>query len=1083
MEENTTIVAIGASAGGLEAIQTFFKHVPENSNVAYVVIQHLSPDYKSLMDELLARYTNIAINIVTDGMVVEKNNIYLIPPRKNMSLFNNKLLLDDQDFQKGHSLPIDIFFKSLAKERTNKAIGVILSGTGSDGTLGSRAIKESGGMIMVQYPEDAKFDGMPRSAISTGVVDYVLKTELMPQELLKYIKHPFVTKNNSLEDILSKDIDVLSRILMVLRDFSGIDFSYYKENTIIRRLERRLSINQYNNLDDYFNFLIESDNEKNILYRELLIGVTRFFRDEETFNFIKEKVIENLVKNSASTTIRIWSAACSTGEEAYSLAILFLEYFEKQNIKKELKIFATDIDKDAIEIASNGFYPDSVVSDIEPKLLTKYFSRKDNGYKIHEKVRKSVIFAKHNVLKDPPFSKIDLISCRNLFIYLKSKIQLKVLSMFYFSLTENGYLMLGSSETIGDMSEAFYTINSKLKIFKYRKGYNTIISRNISLPKQTNLQLQKGLNQNKIFSSIKSDFIIDQVFNFFTPPSVIIDTSNNIIQLINDVNKYLTFSTGRFSNDLFKLVNSDLRIILSNIIRRLKADENHVIFKDITNIKGFEDQVLDIEGRKIIEPKENEKFIIVSFISKNVIKNESPTIIKVDKQFKDKIIDLETELQFTKENLQATVEELETSNEELQSSNEELIASNEELQSTNEELQSVNEELFTVNSEYQDKIQELTTLNNDIQNLLKNTQIGTLYLDNSLRIRKLTSHIQKLTNILDSDIGRPIQHISVSEYYPEISNDILKVKQTLKPINREIKNDHGKWFLVTIKPYRNQDNAIDGIIVTFVDITHLKEAKIEAEKMSDKLQMALNMGSMAWWEMELPSGKVNYDDNKIRMLGFNPSDFSNYKDFMKLIHPDDYDRTMQAMADHLSGKKNIYDVKYRIKTVNGNYIWYYDKGGVVEFDSKGKPKKITGIVININEQIDFEKNISNQKSIINTLLESSYDCASVFVNFDGRIQFANKNAINLFNLKTSKVTDRTYDDLEWKITDLDGNLIKPDDLPFGIIKKQLISVKDYKHYIEDNDRKILLSVSGFPLYDNEKQFFGAIFNIKEEKDG
>ncbi len=1083
-DNNTIIVAIGASAGGLEALQTFFQNVPDNIKIAFVVIQHLSPDYKSLMDELLARYTNIKINIVKDGMKIKNNNVYLIPPRKKMTLFNNKLFLEEQDLKKGINLPIDIFFRSLAKEKGKNSIGIILSGTGSDGTLGIKAIKEAGGMIMVQDPEKAKFDGMPRSAISTGLVDYVLSTNKMPQELIKYIKHPFVKKTKALEEVLTKDIDVISKILIVLREYSGIDFSYYKENTIIRRLERRLSINQYNNLDDYFNFIVDSDKEKNILYRELLIGVTRFFRDEDSFIKLQNEIIPDIVAKSNNKDIRVWSAGASTGEEAYSLAISFLEYFEKNNIKKQLKIFATDIDKDSIEIASNGFYPESIISDIDKNFLNKYFTKKDNGYKANEELRKTVIFAKHNVLKDPPFSKIDLISCRNLFIYLKSNIQARVLSMFYFSLSENGYLMLGSSETIGEMAEAFKIVDSKLKIFKYKKGYSAFLPRNISLPRQTNIELEKNLGSKvQTLSSLKSDFLIEQVFNFFAPPSILIDKNNNIIQLINDVNKFLSFPKGRFTNELFRLVEEDLRVILTNIIRRLKTSEQFVIFKDVTKIPGFETKKIDIEGRRITEPKDKDIFFLISFRTKDIkTKDISPTVVKVDNQFKDKIVELERELQFTKENLQATVEELETSNEELQSSNEELIASNEELQSTNEELQSVNEELYTVNSEYQDKIQELTTLNADIQNLLNNTQIGTLYLDSKLCIRKFTPQVTKLTNIMEMDIGRPIHHMSISDHYPNFNKDIQKVQDQLKPVKKEIKDDKNQWHLITIMPYRTQDNAIDGIIITFVNITHLKETKRLASEIESRLQLALDIGEMAWWEYDIKTNIVTYDDKKATMLGYKPDEFpDDVYEITDLIHPDDYDKSMKAMKDHIDGKTSSYEAVYRIKTKNGAYRWFYDKGGIVAYCDNNKPYKVTGIVINIDTQKQINAQRLNNEIIINNLLENNPN-AVTFVNKKGEIIFANKRAENLLGLTRKQIKERNYNHPDWEIKDINGNKIKPENLPFGIIKSQGIVIEDYKHYIikSDNER-ILLSISGYPVYDKKHNFFGAIFYLNKNK--
>jgi len=828
-EDNLVIVGIGASAGGLEAIQEFFKAVSINSGLAYVVIQHLSPDYKSLMDELLARITKIRIFKIEDGMLVEPDTIYLIPPRKNLTIYHGKLYLESQNHKSGLNLPIDIFLRSLAAEKEKHAIGIILSGTGSDGTLGTKAIKEAGGMIMAQDPQTSKFDGMPRSSIATGLVDYILTPAQMPEEILNFIKHPLIDRPKALEKILPKDIDALTKIMLILRNHCGIDFSYYKENTIIRRLERRLSINRFETLEQYVAFLTESSKEKDILYRELLIGVTRFFRDGEAFDVIQNVVLPELFSNKNKQTLRVWSVACSTGEEAYTLAIIISEYVEKFNISREIKIFATDIDKYSLEYAGTGFYPDSVVSDIDPKLLNKYFIKRENGYQASDSLRKMVIFATHNVLKDPPFSKIDLISCRNLFIYFKPEIQTRVLSMFYFGLNPESYLFMGSSETTGEMTQGFQPVDSKWKIYKYNKDFKPPILHDLPLPKlsHSEYEVNSVVNRARFNDFSKLDRITNNIFNLFVPPSVIIDKEYNILQVINDITKYIKVQPGRFSQNLFNLVSDDMKILLNSMLRRLKPENNFIVFDNISTISGLEDDSLILEGRLIVDEKSKSDYYLISFISRKIEKKQRHKTLKIDVkgQFNERINELERELQFTKESLQATVEELETSNEELQSSNEELIASNEELQSTNEELQSVNEELYTVNSEFQNKIDELTRLNADINNLLKNTNIGTLYLDRKLLIRKFTPSITKITNIRDSDVGRPAYHIVVSEVYTEFLDDVRQVMETLQPLERELRDKTDQWLLLRLMPYRTDDNAIDGVIVTFIDIS--KQKKIE----------------------------------------------------------------------------------------------------------------------------------------------------------------------------------------------------------------------------------------------------------------
>lgn len=829
-------VGIGASAGGLEALQAFFRTMPKDTGMTFIVIQHLSPDYKSMMDELLARCTDMSISIATEGMVVKSDHIYLIPPRYNLMIFHGNLYLEKHNVQKSNHLPIDVFFRSLAVDQGKKAVAVVMSGTGSDGTLGIRSIKEAGGMIMVQDEGSAKFDGMPKSSISTGLVDYILPPEKMAEELLNYTRHPFIQKSKSMEVNMPQNMDTLAKVNLILRDYSGIDFSYYKENTIARRLERRVSINKCQKLEDYLEFLVESDKEKDVLYRELLIGVTSFFRDVDAFQCLRKEVIKKLVKEKS---IRIWSAGCSTGEEIYTLAMLCLEEKQKINADCEVKIFATDIDRHSLDVASQGFYPDSILSDVHPELLAKYFTKVENGYQVKEEVRKMVVFATHNLLKDPPFSKLNLMVCRNLFIYLKPSMQQKILNMFYYSLSPGGYLFMGNSESLGEMSEGFDTINSKWKIYRYKKGFQAPIMNEMkALEPQKQGQVKGWTPDTDQRKTKQINGFGDSIIQAVLPPSVVVDGQDHIVQVINNMNPFFEVKQGRFSQLLFHHLPSDLSIYVSGLLRRLRQGEEAMISENISELEGYPEEQTTIEGRKFL--LENTPYYLISFRREPVRRMETKSIeikTSVREALNQRIEDLEKELQVTRENLQATVEELETSNEELQSSNEELIASNEELQSTNEELQSVNEELYTVNSEYQLKIEQLTEANNDLNNLLNNTEVGAIYLDRKLCIRKITPMVTRLTHIRESDIGRPIAHIATLSNYPELLTDIQQVMDALKSVEREISTENGTWFS-RIRPYRTAYNAVEGVLITFVDISELKLAQADLDESRQKLKAA-----------------------------------------------------------------------------------------------------------------------------------------------------------------------------------------------------------------------------------------------------
>jgi len=964
------VVGIGASAGGLEALQDFFKSMPIDNGLAFVVIQHLSPDYRSMMDELLARQTKMKIFVIDDGMQLEPNCIYLIPPRKNLSIFHNQLFLEDYSLKKGLNLPIDIFFRSLANEKGKNGIGIILSGTGSDGALGTRAIKETGGMIMVQDEATAKFDGMPRSSISTGVVDFILPPDKMPEVLLDYVKHPFIQKSTATENILSRDLDSLTKITMILRDFCGIDFSYYKSNTIVRRLERRVSINRCNSIEEYLIVLSESDKEKDTLYRDLLIGVTRFFRDQEAFNFITERVIPTFF-TCQSKVVRIWSAGCSTGEEVYSLAILIAEHIETLKYEVEVKIFATDIDRQSLAIAGQGFYPDNIMVDVDAMLLNKYFNRAEAGYQVKEVIRRMVVFATHNLLKDPPFSKLDLIVCRNLFIYLKQEVQFRILSMFYNSLNANSYLFMGSSESVGELTDAFHAVDSKNKIYQQKPGFKTDISKELGLVLNSSKKHIDPNNYiNQYLPSAKTERLLEKILPVYMPPSIIIDINDNIVQIIGDVNKFTTINQGRFSQNIYAILPDSLGKYVSSFVRRLRKQNQSLRSEGFITIKELDSNQVRIEGHVVETDKNFYNLIVFEFKDKDAETQNNYNAVQITDDFSERITGLERELQLNKEALQVTIEELETSNEELQSSNEELIASNEELQSTNEELQSVNEELYTVNSEFQLKIEEQERLNNDMNNLLNNTEIGAIYLDRNLCIRKITPAVSRITNIISGDIGRPISHISNFNYNQPIMENVLKVTENLQPIESEFVDQGGNCFLVRIRPYRVDSNAVDGILITFVNINLFKVEQHKVELLSQRLNNSLNIGKMAWWEWDLRSGVVKYDPKKATMIGYTVEEFPTdvYK-ICDLIHPDDYEITMDVMRKHLQGITSAWVTTYRIRRKSGEYSWYYDRGEIIERDDFGKPLKLIGTVIDVTELMQVEQDLKVQNALLKQALD------------------------------------------------------------------------------------------------------------------
>lgn len=949
------VVGIGASAGGLEALEQFFRNADSKSGLSYIVVQHLSPDYKSLMVELLSKYTNMKVLRAEDGMKIEKNKVYLIPPKKNMTVFHRKLFLTDQQHHLGLNLPIDIFFRSLADDLLEKAIGIILSGTGSDGTLGIRAIKGAGGIVMVQDEDSAKFDGMPKSAIATGLVDFVMSPDKMGEQLLRYTSHPLVKKQTN-QNQIAKNEDYFSKVLSYIRNNTGTDFTFYKPNTIVRRIERRMSINQVDNIEQYVDILGQSINEIKTLYKELLIGVTKFFRDNEAFKIIKEKVLPKIFKDAQpNSQLRFWVVGCSTGEEAYSLAILIQEYMEEANYNNDVKIFATDIDKEAIEYASAGIYPESIVADVSVERLKAYFSKNGTTFKVKEAIRQMVIFATHNITKDPPFSKIDFISCRNLLIYLEPIMQKRVLSAFSFSLNKGGFMFLGTSESLGDLANSFSTFDLKWKIYNNLRSEKRAILDDYNIPQIKKEVLKTNKETPNVIRGTEEFYenIMDALFDEYVPPSVVIDEKQNVLHVFNDVNKFMQVPKGKMNSNLMNMIPEDLSIPLSTAIHKASKEKRTVKYSNISFKK--EDKVfnVNINVKLISNDGLSNKYILIIF---EEIQNQDTSLeyteYKADPENNQRVNDLEQELKYTKENLQATIEELETSNEELQATNEELIASNEELQSTNEELQSVNEELYTVNSEYQQKIEELTELNNDINNWFKTSNISTIFLDLKLRIRKFTPEINKYVNLIQNDIGRPFKHISYNFEYNNFVNDVDKVLKTLNHIEHEINVGKNNWALIKILPYRTTDNAVKGVVITFIDITDRKKQEQQIERERDLLISVLDNSPNAKTMVD-SIGNITFANKKaIELFGIT------YDEMMNMKFNSNQWRVTDKNGNNISDEKRPFMVIKRTKSPVRNMNEYFQtpEGERKKLCISGSPvfdnlNNVVGAVFSIEEEL------------------------------------------------------------------------------------------------------------------------------------
>ncbi|WP_347160086.1 chemotaxis protein CheB [Pontibacter chitinilyticus] len=823
------LVGIGASAGGLEAIHKLFDHFPGNSSFSFVIIQHLSPDHKSLMAELLSKHTSMQVREAEDKMRTKPNCVYVLPSGKQLTLQHGRLRLTEKERNREPNFAIDLFFASMAKDLGQYAIGVVLSGTGTDGTKGAKAIKSAGGMVVVQEPESAKFDGMPRSAIETGFVDYVLPPEQMPGEIIEYTRKIPLVQSIIAQNNHSNDEAVLQEILDMVCKHTQTDFTNYKQATINRRIRKRMEHLKLESLKDYLHYLQENPTEVKQLCMEFFIGVTRFFRDAEAFKVLEEEVIPKIIAGKAEgEAVKVWVAACSTGEEVYSLAILFREAYERLGMEPQVKLFATDIDQRAITKASSAIYPASIASDVSEDRLKRFFHQRGNRYIVNEEVRKLVIFAQHDLQKDPPFSRMDLISCRNMLIYLNATLQNKVLALFPYALNMGGYLLLGPSEHIGEMKPYFSEEHRKWKLFKKIKETRGI-RQNYGIKEYTPALATSNPSSNSSYKAeinIRySDTFMDAVAEDYKVTGLYVDASYQLLHGIGDINRFLKFPDKRLHFNLLKMVPEELAVTLSVGIRKALKQDRKIVARQVRVKFGKTEQLLHVTIRPINLQQDQPKIILILLqeIDQLAVQPKLSDLALVsDTDYYQQLSALEMELKDARESLHLTVQDLSTSNEELQSSNEELMSSNEELQSSNEEMQSLNEELHTVNTEHQLKIKELQELNEDLDNYIRSSNIGQLFVDHHLVIRKFTPAVNGLINIINSDVGRPIHHLSHNLKYTHLLEDIQQVNNTSADIEQEVETVDGKYYLMRIIPYLKHNGNRDGVVISFVEVTTLK---------------------------------------------------------------------------------------------------------------------------------------------------------------------------------------------------------------------------------------------------------------------
>jgi chemotaxis protein methyltransferase CheR/two-component system CheB/CheR fusion protein len=838
-ETTPIIIGIGASAGGLDALEKFFTPIPADCGVGFVVIQHLDPTHTGMLPELLQRVTAMKVAQIDDNMHVAANCVYVIPANKDLSIQHGNLKLLAPSVPRGLRLPIDFFFQALANDQRERAIAVILSGMGSDGTLGLRAIKENAGLVLVQAPETAKFDSMPFSAINAGLVDIITPAETLWEKIAAFFQRSCLGRYVVAEPILDvKAKSALQQIVLLLHSRTGNDFSLYKKNTLYRRIERRMGIHQIDSIIDYVSYLRENSQELDLLFKELLIGVTHFFRDTAVWDQLATDVIPALLAEYPhGKEMRAWVSACSTGEEAYSLAIVFKEAVEKSGLEHlyKLQIFATDLDADAIAKARLGWFSTQIAAEVSPQRLKRFFDAQDNGYRINKEIREMVIFAQQNIIMDPPFTKLDMLCCRNLLIYLDPEVQIKLIPLFHYALTTHGILLLGNAESIRNFTELFVAIESHARL--YRRIEQTLSIADIEFPTKylpVATMPQSKTDTTKPVLNLQTQ-VEQLLLHQYSPAAVVVNSDGNILYVHGRTGKYLETAVGKANLNIHAMAREGIRSELFSVLKQAQQQSAPVLLSGLTVGTNGDSQMINLSVQALGNSEAVKGLLVIIF-----------TDVAVPKLRKRTRHSPHAELQFLQEALQTAQaknqslleaeqtfqEKLNSAIEELQSTNEELQSANEELTTSKEEMQSLNEELQTVNAELQAKVTDLSWVNNDMNNLLNSMEIATIFLDDALNIRRFTSHATHLFKLIASDVGRPLSDIVTDLDYPQLHQDAQSVLRTLVFVEKQVKTHDEHFYKVRIMPYRTQNNVIDGVVITLIDITETK--MLEAQLRSNQ---------------------------------------------------------------------------------------------------------------------------------------------------------------------------------------------------------------------------------------------------------
>jgi two-component system CheB/CheR fusion protein len=1014
-----TVVGIGASAGGFAALKTFFAHVPPDSGLSFVVVVHLSPDHESHLAELLQPHVSIPIEQVNEATVLEPNHVYVIPPNANINTIDTHLRLTKLE-ERRHRAPIDNFFRTLAETHDGHAVAVILTGSGSDGSVGITDIKANAGLVIVQDPREAEYDGMPHSAVATGLADFVLPVAEIPQTILRFDRtDPHLPQPKDGEEVSSGEQALMQKLFAQLRARTDRDFSRYKRSTIMRRVARRMQLNYLESLPSYIDRLRTRPEEARALADDLLITVTHFFRDPAVFERLENEVVPRLFeKKSAPETVRAWSVGCATGEEAYSLAMLLLEQAERQESPPQIQVFASDLHTRALEKAREGLYAADITKDVSPERLKRFFQQENGGYRIRKEVRDLVVFASHNLLSDPPFSRLDLICCRNLLIYLERDVHRDVIELFHYALNPDGALVLGSAESL-EATDLFLVEDKKLCIFR---------KRNVPAPEPRLpvFPLTKGRmpGEDGVRTTLPAEPLAyrrlhQHMVEQNSLPSLLIGPDNKIVHLSDRAGRYLIHPGGEPTASVLKLARPELRFELQALLNAAREKRQPVDSHAIEVQFNGQARPVVLHVRPALETVRY-GFALILFEEQEPTAPDQPTpeATTPSDWMKERIAHLETELTVSRQRHQALVEEYETnqeemkaSSEEMQSTNEELHSTMEELETSKEELQSINEELQTVNQQNRQRLEEMSQLSSDLQNLLAATDIATLFLDRELRILRYMPKLGELFNMRVSDVGRSIFDLKHRLVYGELRGDAEAVIGSLMPVEREVQDDHGRWYVARVRAYRSVEDRIEGVVITFVDIDTRKRAEEGLRASEERLRRILNIEVVGVLTLDQSGTLIDGNEAFLKMSGYSLAEIASRKLTWSTMTPPEYveitERQMQNLAR--TGRIGPYEKEYLRK--DGSRSWMLlaganlPDGTTVEF------------CIDVGDRKRAEEQVGETRLYAESIINSLHDPLLVLTP-ELRVQTANSAFYRNFEVSPEDTLGKNIYDLgngQWNI--------------------------------------------------------------------